>query len=85
MAKETIVSTIVKVLEKANQPLSPKEIYQRILKENLYQFKGKNAEGILRTQLRRHSENVNLPASSNVKYFTSLEDGKFWLKNVKLS
>lgn len=82
MEKNTIGAAIVKVLKASGKPLNPKDIYEAIKKANLYQFEAKQPEGIVRNQLRRHSENVKLPASSSVKYFVSLDDGTYWLKDT---
>ncbi|MET3036079.1 restriction endonuclease [Chryseobacterium sp. NRRL B-14859] len=76
-----IKDAIFEVLEKENKPLSVKEIYLQIIENQLYNFKSDNPEHIVRTLLRRQSENINFPSSRKVKYFTFLEDGTFWFKD----
>src|SRR5690606_1340119 len=75
---------ILKVLSDAQKPLSGKEIYLRILESQLYNFKAENPEHIVRTLLRRHSENLDFPSAKKSKYFTFLKDGTFWIKDKNL-
>ncbi|TYR36155.1 restriction endonuclease [Sphingobacterium phlebotomi] len=64
-----------------NEPLGVKEIYLQIVEKNLYVFKAEDPEHIVRTVLRRHSENINVKSSSKTKYFIFLKDGTFWFKD----
>lgn len=80
MSKKTIKEAIYEVLEKEKKPLSIKEIYLQIVENQLYNFKAENPEHIVRTLLRRHSENINFPSASKSKYFTFLSNGTFWFK-----
>ncbi len=80
MSKRTINEAIVEVLKKESKGLTSKEIYEKIVKLNLYQFKSTGAMGIIRNQLRRHCENVYLGASSKIKIYLVTDDQKFRLK-----
>lgn len=79
----TIKSAILQVLKRENGPLRVKEIYQKILEDDLYRFKAANPEHIVRTLLRRHSENLDFPTAKKTKHFVFLEDGTFWIKGVE--
>lgn len=81
--KYTIKEAIFKVLNERNLPLGVKEIYLQIIENKLYAFKAEDPEHIVRTILRRHSENINVKSSSKTKYFTFLKDGTFWFKDRK--
>lgn len=76
-----IKDAIFEVLKKENKPLTVKEIYLQIVENQLYNFKSDNPEHIVRTLLRRQSENINFPSSRKIKYFIFLEDGTFWFKD----
>lgn len=78
----TIKTAIIEVLKKEGEPLRVKEIYRRILEDDLYRFKAANPEHIVRTLLRRHSENLDFPSAKKTKYFVFLNDGSFWMKGV---
>lgn len=76
-----IKDAIFKVLEKENKPLTVKEIYLQIVENQFYKFNSDNPEHIVRTLLRRQSDNINFPSSRKIKYFIFLEDGTFWFKD----
>lgn len=78
-----IKDAIFEVLKKENKPLSVKEIYLQIVENQLYNFKSDNPEHIVRTLLRRQSENINFPSSRKVKYLYFLRMELFGLK-IKL-
>lgn len=81
MKKFTLKDTIFKILKSTNKPLSIKEIYLQIVENQLYNFKSENPEHIVRTLLRRHSDNIKFPSAKKTKYFTFLSDGTFWFKD----
>jgi len=78
----TIKSAIIEVLKKEHKPLRVKEIYNRIIEDDLYRFKAQNPEHIVRTLLRRHSVNIDFPSAKKTKYFVFLNDGTFWIKDL---
>lgn len=80
MIKKTINQAIIDVLNKSDKPLTISEIYDIIIKESLYKFNSANPEGIVRNQLRRHSDNINFPKASDVKYFIYNNNGTYSIK-----
>ena len=74
MASKTITDAIIEILAKEQNALTAKEIYSRIIKRDLYQFKSPSAENIVRNQLRRHCLGINNPASSSKKLFKVSDD-----------
>jgi restriction system protein len=84
MKKLTIYGAIKEALKREGKPLRIKEIYNRIIEDDLYQFNSNDPEHIVRTMTRRHTENHNFPSASKTKYFTFLKDGRYWLKDVAL-
>lgn len=80
MEKRTINQVIIEVLKNEGKPLTIEEIYKIIREENLYQFRSKNPQHIVRTQLRRHSENLTFPDASAAKHFIFLGNNTYTLK-----
>ena len=76
---------VIKILKEEGKPLRIKEIYQRIKEDDLYHFNTDNPEHIVRTMLRRQSENIDFPTARKIKHFTFLDNGAFWLKNEVLA
>lgn len=65
----TVVEAISEILSKNNRPMTSKEIYESIIKENLYEFNSKNPLGIVRSAVRRHCVNLVFPTAMLIKYF----------------
>lgn len=81
MPKKTIIDAIKESLIRQGQPMRVQDIYKRIKEDDLYRFNAANPEHIVRTQLRRHSDNLDFPTAHKSKYFVFLEDGSYWLKD----
>ena len=69
---------IVQVLKKSSQPMRPREIYDAILAQALYEFKAKDAFGVVRNQLSRHCEGKGKDVL-NLKLFRRKDLGSFEL------
>jgi len=82
MKRRTINQAIEEALKREGTPLRAKELYKRIVEDDLYRFKAINPEHIVRTQLRRHSINLEFPTAHKSKHFVFLNDGTNWLKGV---
>jgi restriction system protein len=82
MPKKTINEAISEALKREGHPLRVGEIYKRIIEDDLYRFNAINPEHIVRTQLRRHSENLNFPTAHKSKHFIFLNDGQYWVKGM---
>lgn len=82
MPRKTINEAIIEALKREGKPLRVGDIYNRIKEDDLYRFNAANPEHIVRTQLRRHSENLDFPTAHKSKYFLFLDDGTYWLKGV---
>lgn len=83
MKKGTINHSISEILKQEAKPLRVNEIYTRIVEDGLYEFNAANPQHIVRTMLRRHSDNIEFPSASKTKYFVFLKNGTFWLKGVE--
>jgi len=55
------------------------EILEAIKREGLFEFKAKDPRGVLRKQLRRHTEGVRV-AGDVPKYFSVESNGRYMLK-----
>lgn len=61
----------------AGDPITIREAYARILKNDLYTFHAENLYNVLSTQIRRDSEGIDFPSSSPTKHFKLIGDDKF--------
>ncbi|XGV96544.1 MAG: restriction endonuclease [Leptolyngbya sp. BL-A-14] len=84
MGKErTIPEAIIEVMNMLQRPMSVGEVYQFIMENQLYEFKSDKPLQIVRGQLRRHCEGLEIPSAyDKKKYFTMLSNGTYWLKDV---
>lgn len=80
MTTKTINEAIVEVLKREGKPLNIQEIHEKIIQLGLYSFKTANPEHVVRNQLRRHCDNIDLKVGSSLKYFTRLPNGAYGLK-----
>ena len=74
----TMVSATVEVLKKARRPLTVKEIWDRIEKDQLWRPPegGKRPRATLRVQIARASKGFTGSRPFKTKLFRRLEDGK---------
>lgn len=82
MKKLTIREAVIKVLKLKGKPLSSREIYDKIIEQDLYRFNAERPEGIVKVEIRRHCVGVEFPTASPNKYFQILLDGKYWIKDL---
>ncbi len=82
--KITIVQAIAQVMKIAGRPLEVLEVYQEIVKNNLYRFKADEPVQVVRGQIRRHCEGLDFSSASPTKHFIITGDGKYWLRDVPL-
>lgn len=81
--KNTLDDVIVRILESAVHALRVEEIYQQIIEDGLYNFKSSTPIHIVRTALRRSSDNLKFKSSKTKKLYSFLEDGSYILKKNK--
>ena len=79
MKNNTIVGAIKLVLRASGRNMTPRAIYDEIVRNNYYTFGAQNPFGVMRGELRTHSEGVDFPTASPHKYFKYLPDGTFTL------
>lgn len=79
MKKRTINQAILKVLKDNGKPLYIKEIYSKIIENDLYRFNAQRPADIVRIQIRRHCDGLDFPSAHKNKYFTILNDGTYFL------
>ncbi len=79
MTNKTIHQVISEVLSKTGKPMAAKDIYDAIIREGLYNFRAKDPANIVRSQLRKHCENVKSAKGPEINYFRMTSDGLFEL------
>ena len=74
--KMTIIEAVKNVLAD-NKAMSSKEVYDKIIKNNLYEFPAKNPQAVVNAMIRRHCLELDFPTSSPIKYFKiASKDGR---------
>ena len=69
----TITDAIRQVLAQKSKPMTAIEIYEAIVKASLFEFKSTSAANIVRSQIRRHCDGVQVQSASSTKYFRLVE------------
>lgn len=65
----TIVESICEVLKNSNTGMTSKEIYEEIVKTNLYIFGAKKPENVVNGEIRRRCYDLDFPTAYPVKLF----------------
>lgn len=65
----TIVEAVTKVLMGSNRPMTSKEVYDKIIEQQLYVFGAKDPVHVVDQQIRRSCEGLQFPTSTKVKRF----------------
>lgn len=72
----TIAAACQEVLKSTNMPMTPGEIYDEIMKRDLFKFGAQNPTSVVAQTLRKKS-NANPKATQIL--FTAVEKGKYML------
>lgn len=76
----TVRDAILKTFKDKGAPLTPKQIYDYIIEQNIYSFNTDQPLHVVKTRLRRDCDGLNFSASNKKKYFQLLSNGSYWLK-----
>jgi hypothetical protein len=85
MKKLTIKEAVIEALKKKGTPLTARDIYDAIIEQNLYQFKSPSPVNIIKVEIRRQCEGVELPKAKTNKVFQMFGDNKYWLKGIPVN
>lgn len=66
---KTIAEAAVSVLIDHPEGLTCKQIYEAIMEQHLYEFKAEKPEVVLRIEIRRRCQNVDISKSYETKWF----------------
>ena len=78
----TIIESIKEVLRGTNG-LTVDDIFDLIIKNNLYHFNAKNPKGVVKGEIRRHCVDLDFPTASPIKHFYIVgRNGKKLIFNV---
>ncbi|MFT4017689.1 MAG: HTH domain-containing protein [Agriterribacter sp.] len=75
----TIKESIKKVLIGSKEGLTVKEIYDRIMEKNLFEFKAKNPIAVLSAELRKSCQGINVKRARQEKLFILKDGNKYAL------
>jgi hypothetical protein len=74
-----IVEAIKEVMRIKGQPMTAKEAYQQIVKNNFYEFKAADPVHIVNGQIRKHCKGIPGQKSySRTKHFISIEGNRYY-------
>ena len=62
----TIIEAVIQVMKTVNKPMSPAAVALEIQRINLYPFKTKDPLGVVRAQMRRHTQGYDRPVASPI-------------------
>lgn len=71
---KTIAEAALSVVMNHPEGLTCKQIYDEIIANNLYEFKAENPEGVLRIEIRRRCQNVEISKSYEIKWFRIVKE-----------
>lgn len=80
MKKLTISNAVIEALKIAGKPQTPQEIYDLIESHGLYKFNTKTPLNVLKAEIRKHTDGVELKEKVAAKYFILTEGNNIWLK-----
>ncbi len=60
----TIIDAVREVMRGAARPMTPGDVLGEIQRRALYPFKAKDPLGVLRAQMRRHTEGYDRPTAA---------------------
>lgn len=61
----TIIDAVKQVLQGAERPMTPGDVLMEIQRRALYPSKAKDPLGVLRAQMRRHTEGYDRPTAAS--------------------
>src|SRR4051812_36497743 len=73
----SITEAIAEVMRLHGGPMTPKEAYNAIVASGLYEFHAQNPLAVVVSQIRRHSEGIDIPSGSPTKRFQFLGEDKY--------
>ena len=77
MRTMTIVECIKKVLAESSEAMTAKEIYEEIVRRDLYSFGAQDPVSVVNAQIRRRCAGLDFPTAYNIKSFEIEQiDGK---------
>jgi restriction system protein len=73
----TIVEAIKQVMRDRGRPMTVAEVYNAIIGQGLYSFNADQPVQIVRNQIRRHCQGIDVPSASPTKHFIIHSDGTY--------
>ena len=70
----TIATAAAQILSASSEGLTLEEIYEKITEQNLYQFKAEDPKTVLRVEIRRRCEGVEISKSYAKKWFRVVKE-----------
>lgn len=75
----TILDAVKAIMLSSSTPMTAEEIYRAIRDQALYEFHSRDPLGIVKRQIRRHCEGLDLTLAAPAKHFRMVADGRYEL------
>ena len=75
----TIIEAVKEVMRRRGEPMTIREVYDDIIKGNLYIFHAENPFYVVAGQIRRYCKGIDFPSASEKKHFELIGKDKFYL------
>jgi hypothetical protein len=77
--KGTIVDAIRQIMKAEGKPMTPREIYHRVVQEGLYDFKAQTPVAVVGSQIRKHCVGKDAKSYHDSKFFQPAGTGRYQL------
>lgn len=78
-AKSTIIHAIREVMLSDGKPMKVQQVYEAIVRGNLYRFKASQPVHVVRSQIRRHCFGLDFPTAADLKHFEMRGQNKYYV------
>jgi restriction system protein len=68
----TIIEAVLQIMRESGAAMSPRQVCKAIQERKLYTFRAQDPMGIVRTQMRRHSDGAPQGVASSTIYLKSV-------------
>ena len=75
----TIILAIKEVMRDHGKPMQVQQVYDAIVKGDLYRFKASQPVHVVRSQIRRHCFGLDFPTAADLKHFEIRGTNKYYL------
>jgi hypothetical protein len=64
----TIIEAVLQVMQESGAPMTPNQVFEAIRRKNLYAFGAQSPVGVVRSNMRRHSDACPPGVAASMQY-----------------